>query len=114
MNIRRILPVIAAVISIFFVSCSSYTTPVSKGVNHQVVISGFEFVPAVLNVSVGDTVTWVNKDIVPHTIVNNSQPKVMSPELATGQTFVYKVSSSLSYICGLHPSMKGKIIITSN
>src|SRR5687768_16670336 len=34
---------------------------------HVVEIRGFEFEPAILQVSAGDTVTWINRDLVPHT-----------------------------------------------
>ncbi len=79
--------------------------------HHQVIISGFEFVPKKLNVSTGDKISWINKDIVPHNIAVNSTLKVLSPEIASGETFSIIVKDSLSYICGLHPSMQGKLIV---
>lgn len=85
---------------------------ISTGIDHRIVISDFKFKPATLLVSPGDTVTWVNKDMIPHTIVAKVNGKITSPELAQGQTFIYKVSQSLHYICGLHPSMKGELIIS--
>jgi len=78
---------------------------------HLVTITGFKFVPAVLNVERGDTIVWVNHDIVPHSIVVRSSKEVVSPVLESGTTFTYVVGSSLVYACGLHPSMKGKLVI---
>ncbi len=111
MNVRKLFTVIASGMLAITVSFVSFTEPLPKNTNHQIVISGFEFVPSELTVSVGDTVTWVNKDIVPHNIAINTKQKPLSFNLASGEEFTHKVSVSLDYICGLHPSMKGKLII---
>ena len=39
---------------------------------HQVTIEGFAFVPATLEVAVGDTVVFTNKDGAPHTATAES------------------------------------------
>jgi len=78
---------------------------------HQVSIKGFEFVPQTLDVMQGDIVVWVNRDIVPHSIVIRSSKEAVSPVLESGETFTYTVGSSLVYACGLHPSMKGALRI---
>jgi plastocyanin len=83
----------------------------SKTKQHQIVISGFEFVPKELTVSQGDRITWINKDIVPHNIAIDSDQDALSPDLASGEKFSFIVEDSLSYICGLHPSMQGKLIV---
>src|SRR5438445_9393920 len=36
-------------------------------VRHRIVINRFQYQPPVLEISAGDTVEWVNQDIVPHT-----------------------------------------------
>ena len=35
--------------------------------NHMVEIRGFKFVPDTLAVAPGDTITWTNRDLAPHT-----------------------------------------------
>jgi plastocyanin len=82
--------------------------------HHQIEITAFEFVPKQLSVKVGDTVTWVNKDIVPHNVYNNTSKKAISPDLATGERFSYTVPAfktplTLDYFCNFHPSMLGKL-----
>ena len=111
MSVRVVLPVIAGVLLALIVGLASSADSIPASINHRVIISGFEFIPSQLKVSLGDTVTWVNKDIVPHNIAINTQQKALSPELEKDETFVFKVTNNLSYICGFHPSMKGKIII---
>ncbi len=77
--------------------------------HHQVEISNFAFIPKQLKVNIGDTITWTNKDIVPHDIIDSTVQKTISPELLTGEIFTIVVKNSMLYECGLHPSMKGKI-----
>ncbi len=79
--------------------------------HHQVFISGFEFVPKVLKLSTGDTVTWVNKDVVPHNIIVGTKHIKLSPDLVRGEKFTFVAKASLSYECGFHPSMKGRLVI---
>ena len=81
----------------------------SKVMHHQIEISGFAFIPKQLTVYAGDTVTWINKDIVPHNIFDSTHKKSISPDLTTGETYTFTVESSMPYECELHPSMKGKL-----
>jgi plastocyanin len=83
-----------------------------KHTQHNVEISGFAFVPKKLEVKPGDTITWINKDIVPHNIVESIEKSVISPDLAAGETYTLVVKKPLVYHCGLHPSMKGKLSLT--
>jgi len=72
-------------------------------------ISNFMFVPDTLTVAPGTTVTWTNNDRSRHTIV--------FPEgeiaIASGQNYSrrYEQPGEYVYVCGLHPSMTGKIIV---
>ncbi|PCI41266.1 MAG: hypothetical protein COB41_10800 [Proteobacteria bacterium] len=92
---------------------SSMVSNISAGehVQYQVTITGFKFVPKELHVMPGDTITWVNHDIVPHSIVISSSQKDISPVLDSGETFTYIVEGNMAYECGLHPPMKGKLTI---
>ena len=69
-----------------------------------------KFVPERLEVAVGERVTWVNRDFVPHTVTAKG---VESGELTEGKTFSYvaKARGEMPYICRLHPVMKGTLVI---
>ena len=41
----------------------------------EVKIDNFSFTPATLTVPVGTTVTWTNRDDIPHTVVSADDPK---------------------------------------
>ncbi len=80
------------------------------GNSSTIEIKNFAFSPAVLTVQSGATIVWSNQDGAPHTIKSNL---FESPRLSQGQTFEYKFDQPgiVEYSCGLHPSMKGKIIV---
>lgn len=80
---------------------------------HVVEIRGMAFHPAVLTVARGDTVVWVNHDIVPHTATAAGSPKWDTGQLQQGQggRYVPHHAGEARYVCTLHPTMQGKLII---
>jgi plastocyanin len=75
-------------------------------------IDNFKFGIISADVAAGTTVTWTNRDDVPHTVV--SLKKVFkSPPLDTGESFSYtfKDAGTFEYYCSLHPRMTGKIVV---
>ncbi len=85
-------------------------TPVSQ--EGSVFIKDFSFIPKTLNVKVGTTVIWTNKDSVSHTITSGED--FDSGNLKKGETFSYTFNKpgTFNYICTIHPYMKGKIIVS--
>ncbi|HLQ69693.1 MAG TPA: cupredoxin family copper-binding protein [Gemmatimonadales bacterium] len=80
---------------------------------HAIEIHGMAFHPASLNVSVGDTVVWINRDIVPHTATGRGRRQWDSGQLQQGDSgrYVPRRSGRAPYTCTLHPTMKGLLII---
>jgi len=83
---------------------------------HTVEIRGMEFHPAVLTVAAGDTVIWINRDIVPHTATASGRRTWDTGQLLQGQTgrYIARARGTARYACTLHPTMHGKLIITNN
>ena len=69
---------------------------------HTVEIRGMEFHPAALTVTVGDTVVWINRDIVPHTATAGSRTEWDTGALTQGQTGRYVATRA-----GTRPSGPG-------
>ena len=46
---------------------------IAESSTHVIEIHKMKFQAGMLNVKIGDTVTWVNKDIVPHTATANDK-----------------------------------------
>ncbi len=89
------------------------TSPASaKG--SVVEIDNFVFKPKELTVAVGDRVTWVNKDDVPHTATSsNDSPVFDSKALDTDDTFsfIFTKPGTYKYFCKVHPHMTGVVIV---
>lgn len=83
------------------------TAPKEK---NTITIKEFTFNPDTLTVKIGETVTWVNEDGAVHT-VNSSA--FNSPNIKNGDTykFQFTVAGTYEYTCGIHPYMKGKIVV---
>lgn len=78
---------------------------------HVVTMEGMRFVPATLAVRRGDRVTWVNKDLVPHTAT--AQSKAFDSEaIAAGASWTYTVdeTGSIAYVCLFHPTMQATLV----
>ena len=75
-------------------------------------IDNFKFGMASIEVAVGTTVTWTNRDDVPHTVVSSTKV-FKSPPLDTDETFSYtfKQAGTYEYYCSVHSRMKGKIVV---
>jgi plastocyanin len=77
-----------------------------------VTIDNFVFGPAALTVKVGTTVTWVNRDDVPHTIVADDK-SFKSKVIDSDETFAFTFTrpGEFGYFCSLHPHMLGKVVV---
>jgi plastocyanin len=78
----------------------------------EVKIDNFSFGPAALTVPVGTTVTWTNRDDIPHTVVS-TDGVFKSKVLDTDEKFTYTFSKAgtYPYFCSIHPKMTGKVIV---
>jgi plastocyanin len=87
-------------------------TEVATGGGHEVVDDNFSFSPDNATVPAGSTVTWINRDDVPHNIVGTEQ-QFKSPVLDTDEQFSHRfdVPGAYRYFCSLHPKMTGRIVV---
>ena len=77
---------------------------------NAVTIKNFAYAPASVTVSPGDTVTWTNQDSAPHTATGKGFD---TGTLNKGQSgsHTFSSSGSFSYICSIHPNMKGTVVV---
>ena len=78
----------------------------------EVKIDNFTFEPQTLTVKAGTTITWTNRDDMPHTVVSTEQVFKSKP-LDTDQSFTFTLAKpgTYPYFCSIHPKMTGKIIV---
>ena len=77
----------------------------------EVKIDNFSFGPGTLTVPVGTTVTWTNRDDIPHTVVS-TEGVFKSKVLDTDEkfSFTFSEAGSYPYFCSIHPKMTGKVV----
>jgi plastocyanin len=77
-----------------------------------VAIDNFSFAPAMASVPVGTTITWTNRDDIPHNVVSTGHA-FKSPVLDTDEQFSYRfdMPGSYQYFCSLHPKMTGRVVV---
>jgi plastocyanin len=70
------------------------------------------FVPSEITVAPGTTVTWVNNEAMPHTVVDPNKT-FRSKTLAKDAkfSFTFTTAGDFDYVCSIHPNMKGKVIV---
>ena len=89
---------------------SPVASPVGAGC--RVEIADFAFEPAVIEVAVGTTVTWSNRDSSPHTVTGDDggfDSGRLDPEQNFEHTF--DRAGSYAYHCDFHPMMQGTVVV---
>jgi plastocyanin len=76
----------------------------------QVTIDKLVFSPSVINAKVGDTIEWVNKDILAHTATVKGAWEVVIPA-GKSASLVLQKAGSFEYYCRFHPNMKGRVTV---
>jgi amicyanin len=78
----------------------------------EIKIDNYSFTPADITVAAGTTVTWVNRDDVPHTVRNNDGT-LKSKALDTDDKFsmMFDKAGTYEYYCSVHPKMTGKVVV---
>ena len=80
-------------------------------------IAGFAFRAATIEIPVGSTVTWVNKDMTPHTVTHRPESGealfdsgLFSPGRSWSYTF--NTPGTFTYYCLPHPNMVAQVVVT--
>jgi len=76
-------------------------------------IDNFTFGPQILTVKAGTTVTWTNKDDIPHGIAstNNGFAKSRALDTDDSYSFTFTTPGTYQYFCYIHPHMTGTIVV---
>ena len=110
------LALLLVAIPMILVSLSLMSPPYFKGDSKpqtaEVRVDNFTFGPQSITVPVNTTVTWVNRDDIPHVIVS-TDGVFRSKALDTDDkySFTFTKAGTYPYFCGIHPKMVGKIVV---
>lgn len=99
--------VAGALCALALIAAGSHAEAVArKPVTHTVTIDGARFSPAELTVHPGDTVVWVNKDILAHTATSANgafDSKTIEPGASWRYQVKTKTRGEFPYTCSFHP-----------
>ena len=74
-------------------------------------IEQMKFSPSDISVNVGDTIMWVNNDMVAHDIMEEKNKSWSSSLLQPGKSWKLVVKEGADYYCSIHVVMKGSFRI---
>jgi plastocyanin len=110
---RLAVPAVAAAILLFAAARGSVASAQqASAASVEVKIDNFSFGPAAITVAAGTTVTWTNRDDIPHTVVSDDKvfkSKVLDTDEKFSYTFIKP--GTYPYFCSVHPKMTGKVIV---
>jgi plastocyanin len=78
----------------------------------QIVMDKLVFMPAEAQAKVGDTIEWINKDILAHTATATAGDDwnvIIAPKKT--EKLTPQKSGTIDYYCKYHPNMKGRLVV---
>ena len=115
---------LAIVVLILFaavISCNNKNTEKKSDTNSAiqsisthtdtVIIQGMQSQPAKLTINSGDTVLWINKDIVTHNVTEDTAQTWTSGDIVVDSSWRLVPKNDFNYLCSIHPTMKGSVTI---
>ncbi|MFG1300876.1 cupredoxin family copper-binding protein [Xanthobacter sp. V3C-3] len=111
-GVVRRAPSLALLAAATFALCLGLPLRPAAAAEVTVTIDNFVFSPAEVTVAPGDTVTWINNDDIPHTVVDKKQAfRSKALDTEGKYSFTFTNAGDYNYFCSLHPHMVGKIIV---
>jgi plastocyanin len=80
----------------------------------DVKIDNFSFTPVTLTVTAGSTVTWTNRDDIPHTVVSADVPNAFKSKVMDTDekfSFTFMKAGTYTYFCSVHPKLTGTVVV---
>lgn len=106
MSLHRIVAAILVLIP------AVYANPV-RTETFRVTINKLDYTPAEVKAKLGDTIEFINQDILAHTATVRGDWDVMIPAKKNASVVMRK-AGDVEYYCRFHPNMKGRISVSAN
>ena len=104
--------VATALAVVVFAVAAAFSASSAQATDLEVNIDEFAFAPQHTTVKAGTTVTWINEDDVPHTIVSSSKVfKSKALDTADKFSFTFTTPGTYDYFCSVHPHMTGAVVV---
>jgi len=98
-------------IYLIFILCvaAGCSSAPQKPKGFTVEIKDMKFVPENITVGKGDTIIWINRDLMAHDVTEEASKAWTSGPIAAGESWKMAVAEEANYYCSIHVVMKGKI-----
>ena len=113
-NIRAIVLITLIVLNVCVAAFGDDAAAIANATGKKTIeIKDFMFNPMTITVKSGETVTWINRDDEPHTVISVGKKFQKSSALDTGQEFTITAGApgTYEYFCSVHPKMTGIIVV---
>ena len=77
----------------------------------QIVIDKVAFADVKVPLRVGDTIEWINKDVVDHTATAKNKDWDVQVPVGKKARLVLKKAGTIEYFCRYHPNMIGRMVV---
>lgn len=105
MRVARFAAIASALLFLVLASAASAAV-------RSVDIANFAFSPPSVTITVGDTVTWTNKDAAAHSAVVNGVGQTAVLLQNQSGSLMFNAAGTFNYVCGVHgASMSGTVIV---
>jgi plastocyanin len=105
---RAAIVAVAVALIVCVISLRAEERP--KPTTHTVTMENMRFQPEIVTVARGDTVVWVNKDLVPHTATSKAggfDSQTVQAEESWRVTV--RTKGDFAYVCTFHPTMRATL-----
>lgn len=114
---RQVLAATSVAVLALLGACGGDDAKSSTPTTDKVAVKDFQFGPKTITVKAGTTVTWTNEDSFDHSVQIDSlslNGASFGPQtLPTSFSHQFDKPGTYSYLCGIHNSMTGSVIVTS-
>ncbi len=77
----------------------------------QITMDKLVFSPTETNASVGDTIEWINNDVLAHTATARNGDWDVAIAAKKTVSLVLKKAGTIEYYCRYHPNMTGRVVV---
>lgn len=113
MFLQRFRSTLTALSAALLLGIAIHSSPIAAAADPaRIVVKDFMFAPNSLTVKAGATVSWINADDEPHTVVSDTG-MFRSGAMDTNESFAFKFDKPGTYhfTCSIHPRMVGTIVV---
>lgn len=95
----------------YYVPEGGYKSAANKPAVDTIVIDEMKFTPQEIKVHKGDTIVWINHDLVAHCVTEEITKAWTSSPIPSGASWKMVVQNGGEYYCAIHLVMKGRIVL---